>query len=321
MVEGVHILVTGGAGFIGATLARELAAKNKVTLLDNMHRNALGVVFGDDADKLDLIKVDVTDANAVSEAIARVNPSHIVHAAGVAGIDSVGKYPVRTLEVNMLGTANVLRAIQDMKSIERVVTFSTSEIFGSQALRPSETSPAVVGAVGEPRWVYAVSKLAAEHLAFAYHRQYGVKSVTLRPFNVYGPGQVGEGAMSMFIQRAIVNDPIELYGDGSQIRSWCYVDDMVQGIMLALSKPEAVGQAFNIGNPRATATMWALARDVKRITGSQSNIINVARDGADIALRIPDIAHPGRLLGYAPKVDIEEGIERTAAAYRKRLQG
>jgi UDP-glucose 4-epimerase len=318
VLSGANILITGGAGFIGASLAKVLAVENQVTLLDNMHRDALGYVFGSEGKIPDLIKCDVTDLNAVRQAVLDIGPTHIVHSAGVAGIATVGLEPVRTLEVNMIGTTNILAASRELTKLERVVTLSTSEIFGSSALQPTELSPAVIGPVGEPRWVYAVSKLAAEHMAFAYHKQFGMPTVTLRPFNVYGPGQVGEGAMSMFIQQAITNGTIKLHGDGSQIRSWCYIDDMIQGILAALTQPDAIGKAFNIGNPRATLTMFGLANEIKRLTQSQCEIEYVDYTGADIALRIPDIRYTAQNIGFQPLVDLEKGILLTADAYRKR---
>lgn len=309
------VLITGGAGFIGASLAKRLGGRCRVTLLDNLHRNAIGAVLGAEAERFQLINADVTDYASVLTALEQIKPQFVVHAAGVAGIDSVGRAPVRTIEVNMLGTANILRACLAVGGMERVVTFSTSEIFGSAALQPDETTPAIIGAVGEPRWVYAVSKLAAEHLTFAYNRQHGMPTVTLRPFNVYGPGQVGEGALREFIRRALVGATIELHNDGSQIRSWCYVDDMVDAVVQAMERPEAIGKAFNVGNPRATETMFGLARTVKRLLNSSSDIKSVRRDQADIALRIPDIAWTRKYLGFEPKVELEEGILATAAAF------
>jgi UDP-glucose 4-epimerase len=319
VLNGANILITGGAGFIGASVAKVLAGANRVTLLDNLQRNALPRLFGATVKVPELIKCDVTDTAQLHDIVSKLRPTHIIHAAGVAGIDTVGRAPVRTIEVNTLGTANILAAANQVANIERIIVFSTSEIFGSQALKPNENSPSIIGAVGEPRWVYAVSKLAAEHLAFAHFKQNGLPAVILRPFNVYGPAQVGEGAMSMFIARAIVDRKIELYEDGSQIRSWCYIDDMVQGVMLALTKTEAVGQAFNIGNPRSTQTMFGLAHEIKRLTKSNSVIEYVRNSNADIALRVPDIGHPKKLLGFSPQVELEQGILLTADAYRELL--
>jgi UDP-glucose 4-epimerase len=320
MLKNAHVLITGGAGFIGSNLARRLLDEgNRVTLLDNMRRNAMDHILSKHIGQFQTIVADVTDAQQVSTALESVRPSHVVHAAGIAGIDTVAKSPVETISVNFIGTSNVLAAAHALGGVERVVCMSTSEIFGSAAFRPNEATPASVGAVGEPRWVYAVSKLGAEHMAYAYFCQHGLKTVSLRPFNVYGPGQVGEGAMSAFVAQAIQDKVITLHNDGTQIRSWCFIDDMVAGTLAALTSDEAVGRAFNIGNPRASATMFSLAELVTDTLASKSEIVFADRAGADVALRIPDIDYSTKHLGFKPLVDLREGILRTAADYRSRL--
>jgi UDP-glucose 4-epimerase len=135
----------------------------------------------------------------------------------------------------------------------------------------------------------------------------------VRPFNVYGPGQVGEGAMRIFIERALVGEPLIVHGDGSQIRAWCYIDDMVRSVLIALDHPAAVGESFNVGNARATATMAALANAVVRITGSASPIEYRPRAGADVDLRVPSTEKATELIGFTAEVDLDEGIDRTAA--------
>ena len=169
MLQGKHVFITGGAGFIGSNLAKRLIANNTVALFDNFSRNAAQHILGRElADKnggrLKVYEASVLDQSALSAAVEDFQPTHIVHCAAVAGIDTVVKKPVDTLEINMLGTVNLLHAAyQSGKSVERVVTFSTSEIFGPQAYNSNERSSAVIGAVGEARWTYAVSKLASEH--------------------------------------------------------------------------------------------------------------------------------------------------------------
>jgi UDP-glucose 4-epimerase len=240
-----------------------------------------------------------------------------VHCAAVAGIDTVVKKPVSTLEINTLGTTYVMRgALAVGDHIERVVTFSTSEIFGSHAYGSNESSAAVIGAVGEARWTYAVSKLASEHLTLAYWTQHRLPSVVLRPFNVYGPGQVGEGALSTFIKRALRHEDIQIHGTGTQIRAWCYVDDMVRGILQSMSHPNAPGKAFNIGNPRAVTTIYGLANTVVRLLESRSKITFVWKDYADIELRVPDANWARTQIDFDAKVDLEEGIPITAAYYK-----
>jgi UDP-glucose 4-epimerase len=161
-----------------------------------------------------------------------------------------------------------------------------------------------------------VSKLAEEHLAIAYFQERWLPTVVVRPFNVYGPGQVGEGALRTFIQRALWNQPLEIHGDGTQIRAWCYVDDMVDGVLLAMQHPKAVGESFNIGNQKAVVTIYGLANTVVRVLGSQSPIAFTHKDYADVELRIPSVRKARELLGFEAKVDLEEGIRRTAEFYR-----
>jgi UDP-glucose 4-epimerase len=242
----------------------------------------------------------------------------VVHAAGIAGIETVIKSPVRTMQVNMMGTAYALEAALANGNSERFIDFSTSEVFGSMAYRSSETDHTVAGSAGEARWTYAVSKLAGEHLAKAYHSEYGLPVVTVRPFNVYGPGQTGEGAIQIFIQRALRDEDIYIYGDGTQIRAWCYVDDFVECLMRCLENPRAVGESFNIGNARAVITTLGLAQTVCRVLNSKSKVLFKPALSADIALRIPSVDKSEEILGFKAAVDLDEGIERTASWFRSR---
>jgi UDP-glucose 4-epimerase len=314
-ISGKTIFITGGAGFIGSTLATKLCADNKVVLFDNLERNT--IQFSDilENDNVSLIEGDVLDFGAVDKAMAGADI--VVHAAAVAGIDTVIKNPVYTMEVNMLGTSNVLRAAHGNRISDRVLEFSTSEVFGAMAYRVSEEMQTVAGSVGEARWVYAVSKLAGEHLSHAYYSEYQLPTVTVRPFNIYGPGQTGEGAIQIFIRKALNNEPIKIYGDGSQIRAWCYVDDMIDALMLALVEERAIGESFNVGNARAVTTIFGLAEAVCRVLRSSSEIVFEPPLSADIELRIPETKKSLDLLGFKAKVDLEEGILRTAEWYKE----
>jgi len=322
MLEGKRIFITGGAGFIGSNLARALMGANEVATYDNYTRNAASSILGGDAGQIKAYRGDIMNADALQSAVAEFRPTHLVHCAGVAGIDTVRQRPVSTLEVNTLGSINLLRAALAVgDDVERVVTFSTSEIFGSHAYGSSETSSAVIGAVGEARWTYAVSKLATEHLSLAYWTQHRLPTAVVRPFNIYGPGQVGEGALSVFIKRAIRDEDLAIHGSGTQIRAWCYVDDMIAGILACLEHPNAVGKAFNIGNPRAVTTIYGLANTVIRLLSAKSKIVFQWKDYADIELRVPDANWARSQIDFEAKVDLEEGIPRTAEYYRSQMKG
>jgi nucleoside-diphosphate-sugar epimerase len=321
---GQTVAITGGAGFIGSTLARRLAdADVRVVLYDNLHRNAIAATDLLDHANVRLIQGDVRDKNSLYGALAGVD--HIVHMASIAGVDTVMKNPVLTMQVSLLGTMNVLEIAQSLRdaghTLGRVIDFSTSEVFGRYAFRVTEGDATSLGAVGEARWTYAVSKLCTEHLCYCYYKQHAMETVSVRPFNVYGPNQVGVGAIHNFIRKAIAGETLTIHNDGSQIRSWCFIDDMVDGIICTLTRDEAVGQSFNIGNPRSTVTIHQLARDIVRVAGSSSKIEFVRWDHPDVELRVPDIGKARGLLGFEPQVDLEDGLARTVKWYRAQIEG
>jgi UDP-glucose 4-epimerase len=310
MTNNKNIFITGGAGFIANTLIANLIENNKITVYDNFHRDTLTNSKYQNHKNIKVIKGDVLDKNLLTQSMK--GSQIVVHAAGIAGIDTVIKDPVKTMQVNMIGTANTLEAAHINGVNERVIDFSTSEIFGSMAYKSSEQDNTVAGSAGEARWVYAVSKLAGEHLAHAYYKQYKLPTVTVRPFNVYGPGQTGEGAIQIFIKKALKNEDIFINGDGNQIRAWCYVDDFVDCLMKCIESPNAVGESFNLGNSRAVITILGLAQTVCRVLGSKSKIKFKKELSADIELRIPSVKKTEEILGFKAKVDLEEGILKTA---------
>ncbi len=314
VISGKTVFITGGAGFIGSTLAGRLADENQVVLFDNLSRNALDDQSFRHHPNLRLVVGDILDAPAVAAAMAGADI--VVHCAAIAGIDTVIRKPVTTMRVNLVGSANVLEAAARLPRVDRVVCFSTSEVFGQHAFRSAESDATIIGAVGEARWTYAVSKLAEEHLAIAYFQEMDLPTTIVRPFNVYGPGQVGEGALRTFIMRAIRDEPLEIHGDGTQIRAWCFIDDLVDGVLLAMTAPRAVGESFNIGNQRAVVTIYGLANTVVRVLGSRSTITFARKDYVDVELRVPSVRKASELLGFDAKVDLEEGILRTAEHYR-----
>ena len=319
MIQGKKILLTGGAGFIGTTLAGRLVDHNDIVILDNYHRNALRHTRLSEHPNVKIIRGDVTDPDTAHAAAEGCEI--IVHLAAIAGVDTVLRMPVDTMKVAILGTYNMLEAARQQPRLERFVDFSTSEVFGAYAYNVREADLTSLGAVGEARWTYAVSKLATEHLAHNYHKQFRIPAVSVRPFNVYGPAQIGEGAIHRFIVQALRGEDITIHNDGSQIRAWCYVDDMAAGLLACLERDEAVGQAFNIGNPRSVVTIYNLAMQIVRLSGSRSKISFVPWNQTDVELRIPNIEKARRLLGYEPRVDLEDGLQRTIQWYRTQAAG
>lgn len=317
-LTGKRICITGGAGFIGSHLAERLVDDNEVVVYDNLHRNALQFAHLDRHRNLTFIEGDVLDYAATRRAVDRCGI--VIHCAAIAGVYSVNKSSIRTMEVNLLGTHTVVKAALD-SGVERFVDFSTSEVYGAFIHNAKESEPTALGPVGEARWVYAASKLASEHLSYAHHVELGLPLAIVRPFNVFGPRQVGDGAIRGIVLQALKNEPIVLYNDGTQIRAWCYIDDFVDGVLACAEKPEAVGQAFNLGNPQGTITNLELTRMILRLTKSRSEITHKPHPGTEIELRVPSIHKAAALLGYAPKVSLEDGVARTIAWYAENLAG
>lgn len=308
------ILITGGAGFIGSSLALRLKDDCDIVIFDNLHRNAFEKTPLVHCPSVRLVQGDVLDKDALRLAARDCNV--IFHMASIAGVDTVMRNPVLTMKVALQGTMNMLEVATELGCVERFVDLSTSEVFGQYAYKVTEGDITQLGAVGEARWTYAVSKLATEHLALNYHKQYGLPALSIRPFNIFGPRQVGEGAIHHFIMRALRGEDVVVHNDGSQIRAWCYIDDIVEALVLVMNCDSAVGEAFNIGNPRSTITIYNLAREIIRLTGSKSRLTLKEWPFADVELRIPDISKARKMLGYEPHWDLEEGLVETIGWYR-----
>jgi UDP-glucose 4-epimerase len=315
MLEGKRIFISGGAGFIGTTLARELVDRNEVVAYDSLHRDSLSGTDLGDHPNFTLVQGDILDADAFRAAAG--GATHLVHCAAIAGVDTVLQSPVRVMRVNVIGTYNALEAaLATLPTLERYVDFSTSEVFGTHALNVEEGHVSTIGSVGEARWTYAVSKLAGEHMAHAYHDELGLPAVTVHPFNIFGPGQIGGGAIRAFIEAALAGRELTIHGDGSQIRAWTYVSDMVSGVLACLEHDAAVGQAFNIGNPRGAVTIYDLAQRIKRLSGADGEIVFQPLHYADVELRIPNVKKAREVLGWEPAVELDQGLEKTIAWYR-----
>ena len=308
------ILITGGAGFIGSHLAEALAPQYDVVLFDNLRRNSLRY-FGDDTlpDGVTFVEGDVLDAAMLRQAME--GSDIVLHLAAIAGVSSYYSESSMTLRVNILGTLNVLESML-ATGTKQLIDFSTSEVYGAQARNVSELSAHCIGPVHEKRWVYAVSKLASEHLALRYGEEHGLRCSCIRPFNVYGPRQTGEGAISNFCESLIAGRPLTIYGDGQDRRAWCFVSDLVDGTLRVVQTPDAAGKAFNIGNPSQVVTTTDLAELLIEVHGSGTIQFRESTH-APIQFRSPDIARAQAILKYEPAVELEEGLSRTLAWYKE----
>ncbi len=316
-MEGGRVLLTGGAGFIGIALARRLSSVANVVILDALPEGIVRERLAGTPAKV--LQGDVRRLSDISDAAE--GSTHVIHLASVAGVDAVMAKPLETMEIISEGTLNVLRAAEKLTGLKRLVNFSTSEVFGDMAFKLSEGEPTALGAVGQSRWTYAVSKLMAEHLVYNYHKMRELPATSIRPFNIYGPGQIGEGAIHHFVKRAIKGESLNIHNDGTQIRAWCYIDDLVEGVLLAMTLDAAVGNSFNIGNPRSTITIYNLAREIKEIACSKCEIVFEEWPYQDIELRVPNVDKARKLLGFEPHVELRDGLIRTIEWYRGNIRG
>ena len=313
-----RILITGGAGFLGCSLAKNLCGDNQVVLLDNLHRNSLQHTQLLNHENIIFVEGDVRDSGIVSDALK--DCTSVIHLASIAGVETVEKNPVETMQTTLFGTENILSACRRIDRIERIVIASSSEVYGQKANRVCEADSLIPGQFDSGRFSYAVSKLAAEFLALSYHRQYGLPVSVIRPFNIYGPGQVGQGAVRIFISRALAGLPLEIHNGGSQLRAWCYVDDFVDGLLSSLVCGDAVGEVFNIGNPDCVVTVSKLAEMILDQTNSRLPVRVMNKAEPDVEVRVPDISKARRVLGFSPGISLAEGLRRSLAWYRLRVQ-
>lgn len=310
-----RILITGGGGFIGTHVAERLRGTYDVILFDNGRRDSLSHVPQLQSDpNVKFTAGDTLDTGSIAKAFDG-GVDVVLHLAAIAGVSSYYSETLKTIQVNILGTVNVLdRAAQS--GIKHFIDFSTSEIFGSDAMWVTEQMPCGIGPSTERRWVYATSKLATEHFALRYAEKYGFTGTVVRPFNIYGPRQTGEGAISNFCRAALEGRPLKVYGDGSPVRAWCYVTDMVDAVELILKSGEAASGVFNIGNPREIETTLGLARRVAAIVpGTKIEFEKV--DRAEVRARVPVIERARQVLGYEPKVDLSTGLAETIQWFSK----
>lgn len=301
------ILITGGAGFIGSHLAERLCAGNKVIIFDNLRRNSLSQIPELKAHpNVKFIKGDILDKRKVANAAKGCDI--VIHLAAIAGVSSYYKEPAKTLRVNLIGTINLLEYCKS-RGIRKFIYFSTSEVYGQDALYVNEESPNNIGPISDLRWSYATSKLASEHLVLRYGEEYGFKAFTVRPFNIYGPRQTGEGAISNFLRSVTRNEPMVVNGDGSPIRAWCYVSDCIDAVEVMVNNDALSGGVFNIGNPLGKCTTLELARLVNAVSGKDAPIIFKKMKNTEIRVRIPNIGKAKRLLGFRPKVGLKAGLK------------
>jgi dTDP-glucose 4,6-dehydratase len=303
-------LVTGGAGFLGSHLCDRLIEDgHRVICVDNLETGSLQNVEHLRGDQFLFINHDITSHLSVDEPI-----DVVYHLASPASPIDYLRLPLQTLKVGSHGTHNALGLAKWKRA--RFLLASTSEVYGDPLIHPQpETYWGNVNPIG-PRGVYDEAKRYAEALTMAYHRQQGVDTCIVRIFNTYGPRmRPHDGrAIPTFVRQALANEPLTVFGDGSQTRSFCYVDDLINGLILLAGSGEHL--PVNIGNP-AEYTLLDLARKVLEVTGASSEIVFEALPVDDPKVRQPDITRARQLLGWEPQVSLEEGLRRLLQASQR----
>ncbi|HEY1978156.1 MAG TPA: GDP-mannose 4,6-dehydratase [Candidatus Baltobacteraceae bacterium] len=319
-----RFLITGGTGFIGSHLTDALLAKgHSVIALDNLETGSRDNVESALSNRnFDLVVGDICDAPLVDK-LARKSDV-VVHMAARIGLKLVIESPLRTVDVNVRGTEAVMGAATRYRC--RTIVASTSEVYGLATKIPSaEEDPITFGSPTKGRWAYACSKAVDEFLALALARERGLPSTVVRLFNTVGPRQSARYGMVLprFVRQALANEPLTVYGDGTQTRSFCYVGDVVGALLDILDCEATVGEIYNLGNPQEVRIL-DLAQEVIRQTGSTSTVRFVPFDEAyaagfeEIHRRVPDITKLHETVGFVPRVSLSEIIAAVIESARKR---
>ena len=319
----MRVLITGGAGFVGSHLSEALLERgDEVFILDDLSTGAIENVVHLKTNPRFHYTIDtVANEPVLAELIDRCDI--VVHLAAAVGVKLIVEQPVHTIETNVHGTEVVLKHANKKKKL--VVIASTSEVYGKSEDVPfREDSDLVLGPTPKHRWAYACSKAIDEFLALAYWKERRLPVIVVRLFNTVGPRQTGQYGMVIpnFVRQALAGQPITVFGDGTQSRSFTYVGDVVKAMVALIDEPRAIGQVFNIGNGHEI-TIGDLAVKVKTMTGSNSEIVNVPYEKAyeagfeDMPRRVPDITRLQSLVGYAPTVELEETLTRVIEHFRR----
>lgn len=319
----MRVLITGGAGFIGSHLAeRFINDGHTVQVLDNLSTGSIeNIAHLKDRQGFTYNINSVADEPLLAEMIDRADV--VFHLAAAVGVKLIVEQPVHTIETNVHETEVVLKHASKNKKL--VFIASTSEVYGKSTDVPfHEDSDVVLGPTIKHRWAYACSKLIDEFLALAYWKEKKLPVIITRLFNTVGPRQTGQYGMVLptFVKQALSNQPISVFGDGSQSRSFTYVADVVEALVKLVGEPQAVGQVFNIGSTQEV-TIAQLAERVRKLAGSNSPIHYIPYDQAyevgfeDMPRRVADITKIRKLVGFEPQANLDEIINKVVDHFRK----
>lgn len=304
-LKGKNILVTGGAGFIGSNIVDRLSPGNNVFILDSFFTGSMNNLVKS-KDRVTVIKGDIRDKDLVNDTVAKVE--YIFHlAAHVGNIRSL-KDPYLDMDVNVRGMLNLLEACRNNPNLKRLVYSSSAAIYGEAKYMPIDEDHPLY-----PESPYAVSKMAAEKYAFAYHKVYGIPTATVRYFNAYGPRQDSSeyaNAVSIFLSSTLRDEPLTVYGDGEQTRDFIFISDIVNGNLLAATHPAAVGQVFNLSSGEVHSILQ-LIEIIRKISGKEVPYSHAPVRAGEVRHSKANVDKVKKMLGFKTQTTLEEGIRQT----------
>lgn len=319
------ILITGGAGFIGSHLAEKLLNEgHTVWIIDDLSTGRLDNVKHLMDNPNFKVAIETIQNETVMDRLVS-ETDMIYHLAAAVGVELIVQRPVHTIETNIMGSEMVLKLAN--RYLKKVLIVSTSEVYGKSEKVPfKEDDDRVLGPTIRSRWCYSSSKAIDEYLALAYHKERGLPTVIVRLFNTVGPRQTGQYGMVIprMVVRALKNEPLMVYGDGSQVRCFTYVTDVVNALTKLMETKEAEGEIFNVGG-NEPVTILELAQRIKKLTNSQSEIQVIPYDQAfeegfeDMKIRIPDLSKINRFIGYKPTYSLDEILTNVIDYYKKEM--
>ena len=310
-LKGKNILITGGAGFIGSNIVDRLSPDNNVFILDNFFTGSMDNL-AKSQDRITVVKGDIRDKELVNDTVAKVE--YIFHlAAHVGNIRSL-KDPYFDMDVNIKGMLNLLEACRNNQHLKRLVYSSSAAIYGEAKYMPIDEDHPL-----NPESPYAVSKMAAEKYAFAYHKVYGLPTATVRYFNAYGPRQDSSeyaNAVSIFLSRTMKGEPLTVFGDGEQTRDFIFISDIVNANILAATHPAAIGQIFNISTGEVHS-IKQLIDVIRKVSDKEVPYGHAPFRAGEVRHSKANIDKAKKLLGYKPQTGLEAGIRQTWQALTK----
>lgn len=310
----VNYFITGGNGFIGSNIAKKLISLNNiVTIYDyDVSKNIINDT------RVNYIQGNILNISQLNDTIKVIDVDIVIHCAAICGINAIHNDTLMTHEVNCNGTENVLKCCSK-NNINNVILFSTSEIYGKYCIGYDELNNIDIIPVNiNERSIYQISKLLCETYGYLYSEKYNMNVTVLRPFNVYGPNQIGDGAVKNFIMNSLNNEPIIITGDGSNVRSWCYIDDIVNATVLSCSNFDGF-KIFNIGNSENIITIKSLAEKIITLTQS-SSIINYTNNlENDVIIRFPNTTNAKFHLNYVAQTSLDDGLIKTINFFKHKI--